>query len=112
MTFQRGAIVTVSGAQLTQPAFAKVVCESGLTKSELAFLYGVSRQTIYDWAECKPVRKPSYTVRIADTITRVLLQAIDRRILPLKPMSRDTRPAGIARLAKMLQDLKPAPIKE
>ena len=111
MTFQRGAIAAVSGAQLTQPAFAKVVCESGLTKSELAFLYGVSRQTIYDWFDGERVRKPSYTVRIADTITKVLLQAIDRRILPLKPMSRDARAAGIARLAKTLQDLKPAPIK-
>ena len=91
--------------------FARVTRESGLTKSELAFLYGVSRQTIYDWAEGKRSRKPSYTVRIAESITQVLIQAIDRKILPLKPMSREARAAGIARLAKTLQDLKPAPIK-
>ena len=91
--------------------FARVIKESGLTKSELAFLYGVSRQTIYDWAESKKARKPSYTVRIAETITAVLVSAIDRKILPLKPMSRDARAAGITRLAKTLQDLKPAPIK-
>jgi DNA-binding XRE family transcriptional regulator len=91
--------------------FQRVVAHSGLTKSELAYLYGVSRQTIYDWADGKRSRKPSYTVRIAETITAVLVSAIDRHILPLKPMSRDARAAGIARLAKTLQDLKPAPIK-
>ena len=91
--------------------FARVIRESGLTKSELAFLYGVSRQTIYDWVDGKHIRKPSYTVRIAETITAVLVSAIDRKILPLKPMSKEARAAGIARLAKTLQDLKPAPIK-
>ena len=31
--------------------FQRIVRESGLTKSELAYLYGVSRQTIYDWVD-------------------------------------------------------------
>ncbi|MDP2650387.1 MAG: hypothetical protein Q8P16_02370 [bacterium] len=99
----------VAGAQ--SMTFQRVIRESGLTKGEIASLYGVSRQTIYAWDEGKHVRKPSYTVRIAETITAVLVSAIDRHILPLKPMSREARAAGIARLAKTLQYLKPTPIK-
>lgn len=91
--------------------FQRVVSESGLTKSELAYLYGVSRQTIYDWMEGGHARKPSYTVRIAKTITKALLNAVDRKLLPLPPMTRDARKHRVELMWKKLQGFKPAPIK-
>ncbi len=91
--------------------FQRVIRESGLTKSELAGLYGVSRQTLYDWLAGKPSRKPSYTVRIAETITKALLNAIDRKILPLAPMAKDARKKRVDAMARTLAGLKPAPIK-
>lgn len=95
--------------------FPRVVSESGLTKSELAYLYGVSRQTIYDWMEGTearaPSRKASYTLRIAETITKAIMVAINRKILPLAPMAREARKKRVDAMAKTLAGLKPAPIK-
>ena len=91
--------------------FARVIANSGLTKSEIAYLYGISRQSVYDWLAGKPSRKPSYTVRIAETITKALLNAVDRKILPLAPMAKDARKKRVDAMHRTLAGLKPAPAK-
>jgi hypothetical protein len=44
-------------------------------------------------------------------ITAALLSAIERKVLPFAAVSREVRAARIARMAKTLQSLKPAPAK-
>ena len=67
--------------------FARVLGESGLTKVELAQLYQVSRQTIHYWAKVGPPREGTYTARMAESITKALLIAVERHILPLSAMA-------------------------
>ena len=88
--------------------FARVQDQAGLTKIELAALYGVSRQTIHAWGKAPP-RAGSYTARMATTITVALCAALDRRLLPFASMDKAKRAARIASMAKTLQALKPAP---
>ena len=83
---------------------------SGLTKVELAELYGVSRQTIHYWVAVAPPRAGSYTARMAETITAALENAIARKLLPLGAMDKFARRARIVKMARTLQGLKPAPI--
>lgn len=89
--------------------FKRVLNNAGLTKIELAFLYGVSRQTIHTWAAGGLPRAGSYTERMATVITRALNGALDKRILPLGPMSRDMRLVRVGKMAMTLQSMKPAP---
>lgn len=89
----------------------RVLTDSRLTRVELATLYGVSRQTIHTWLTASPPREGSYTARMAKVITVALLTAIERKILPLAAMSKESRADRIARMAKTLQSLKPAPAK-
>ena len=91
--------------------FARVLGESGLTKVELARLYSVSRQTIHYWAKVGPPREGTHTARMAESITKALLIAVDRRILPLSAMAVEARRSRIAKMAVTLGNLKPAPIK-
>ena len=91
--------------------FARVLGESGLTKVELARLYGVSRQTIHYWAKVGPPREGTYTARMAATITKALLSAVEKRVLPLSAMDAGVRRARIARMAVTLGNLKPSPMK-
>jgi hypothetical protein len=48
---------------------------------------------------------------MASVITAALLNSIERKILPFAAVSREIRAARIARMAKTLQSLKPAPAK-
>ena len=91
--------------------FAKVLDYSGLTKIELASLYGVSRQTIHGWAGSSPPRAGSLLARQAESITAALVKAIDARQLPFSPIDKELRRARIAKMAARLQELKPAPVR-
>jgi mono/diheme cytochrome c family protein len=91
--------------------FARVVEKSGLTKVELAALYGVTRQTIHYWITVGPPREGGYTDRMAETITEAILNAIAKGILPLTAISKQARTDRVLKMAKTLQSLKPAPVK-
>ena len=91
--------------------FQQVLDRTGLTRGELATLYGVSRQAIYYWKDTTLKRTNSYAARMAETITRALLVAISRGILPLPVMDKGQRRKKVAAMAKTLQALKPAPVK-
>ena len=91
--------------------FEQVLDRTGLTRGELAKLYGVSRQAIYYWKDTALKRTNTYTARMAETITRALLVAIARGILPLPVMDRGQRRKKIVSMARTLQALKPAPVK-
>ena len=88
--------------------FQRVLDSAGLTKVELAELYGVSRQTIHTWAAGGSPRVASYTARMATVITTAMLAAIERRLLPLPAMDKAARAKRIASMAKTCQNLKPA----
>lgn len=92
-------------------AFARVLRKAGLTKVELATLYGVSRQTIYEWAAGETPRAGGYTARMAESITEALVAALSSGKLPFAAMDKGRRRLVIASLARSLQNLKPAPVK-
>lgn len=90
----------------------RVVAGSGLTKKELAILYGTSRQTIHAWyLGTSPPREGSLLARQAEVITQALLNSIEKGLLPFPAMAKEARKARIARMAQTLQGLKPAPVK-
>lgn len=92
--------------------FARVVRESGLTKVELAELYGVSRQSIHNWIRAEPpTAAKSLQGRMAAVITATLDTALDRRILPFgRSTPKDIRRSRVARMAAKLRGLAPAPV--
>jgi DNA-binding XRE family transcriptional regulator len=90
----------------------RVVRDSGLNKSELAALYGVSRQTLYTWLDDQPPRPGSLQARLAEAITATILAAIDKRALPLVPTDVRQRRERIAKMRDTLQNLKPAPAQQ
>ena len=88
----------------------RVLAESGLTKGEVAQIYGVTRQTIYRWADGLPSRKYALSERrMQEVITAALLTAVERRILPLASTDKEIRRRRIERMARMCQALKPEP---
>ena len=89
--------------------FKRVLRDSGLNKSELATLFGVSRQTIHTWSNGGEPREGSYTARMQSSITAALCAALDKRILPLSAMERERRVARVESMARQLQNLKPSP---
>ena len=91
--------------------FARVLDTSGLTKKDLAQLYGVSRQTIHGWAFVGPPRAGSLLARQAEVITQALVAAIERGLLPLEAMDKTARRERILKMAARLQGLKPAPVR-
>lgn len=92
-------------------SFKVVLDRSRLTISELATLYGVSRQTIHTWSKGGEPRASTYTARMAEVITRALLVSLERRLLPMAAMDKAVRAGRIAKMAATLQAMKPAPIK-
>lgn len=89
-------------------AFNRVLFNSGLTKAELAKLYGVSRPTIYAWAKGAGPWPGTLAARRVDAITAALCSAIDRKVLPLRAASPEWRAARVAKMTVTLQNLKPA----
>ena len=90
-------------------SFKRVLQGGGFSKTEIAVLYGVSRQTVHTWASGGNPRPGSYTERMAKVITTALVGAMDKRILPLGAMEREARVARIHKMSVTLQSLKPAP---
>ena len=91
--------------------FNRVVTGSGLTKVELAQLYGVSRQTIHTWSTGDQPRENSLLARQAEVTTQALVKLIDMRQLPWGAMDREVRRSRIEKMSQRLQSLKPAPSK-
>lgn len=86
--------------------FRKVFTGSGLTKSELAGLYGVTRQTIYDWYRGPSVPKQHAVVHREAAYTPAILRAIDHGILPLRPTpDKEQRAERVRSMAKALHSL-------
>lgn len=90
--------------------FRRVARDSGLTKAELAHLYGVSRPTVYGWLGEAPPREGSILARQAEVITAALITSIERKILPLAAMDTAKRRVRIDNMRRTLQGLKPAPV--
>ena len=92
--------------------FARVVESSGFTKRELAYIYGVSRQTIYDWLrEHSAPSQLALSTRAAKT-TEVLLLATSGP-KPSLPFRKDIRPEERKRrisviTTRIMASLKPA----
>lgn len=89
--------------------FKRVLRDAGLNKSELAALYGVSRQTIHTWAKGGEQVPGSLNARMSASITAALCAALDKRMLPFPAMDRDRRVARVESMARTLQNLKPSP---
>ena len=89
--------------------FARVVSESGLAKTELASLYGVSKQTIHGWIAGHSPRAHSILARQAEVITQALVKLLDMRQLPWAAMDKAVRKARVEKMSEKLQSLKPAP---
>lgn len=96
---------------MLDPNFREVLEHSGLTRTELSELYGVSRQTIHYWRVKGPPREATYTARMATVITQAIITAIRRKLLPLPAIDKRIRAQKITTMAKTLQALKPAPLK-
>ena len=93
----------------SREAFARVVKQAGLTKYELAALYGVSRQSIYDWLKGDMPKAGGLLSRMADALPVVLLAAVTKRALPMPPVDKAVRKARIARMQARLEKLPAAP---
>ena len=91
--------------------FQRVINETGLTRTELARLYGVSRQTIHQWTVAAGPREGGHTARMGEGVTHAVRTAVKRRIRPRPGLDKQTRRGKVAVMAKTLQGLKPAPMK-
>lgn len=91
--------------------FQRIVRDSGLTKLEIASVYGIARQTVYQWLEGQLPRVNSLADRMAFTITNMLLHAMRLKALPLRPMDTKLRKAEVTRIRARAQNLKLAPAK-
>ena len=99
--------------------FTRVVTKSGLTKLELAALYGTSRQTIYVWASGRQPHEKDPKSRGAviyppwrfAAITQALVKLIDLRQLPWGALDKAVRRSRITKMSEKLQGLKPAPVR-
>lgn len=84
--------------------FTKVMDTAGLTKHELAALYGVSRQTLYLWRTRVPGQKT--LAERAEKYTEGLHSALTRGLLPLSPsVPRERRVEMLRSMAKRLHTL-------
>lgn len=82
----------------------RVAASSGLTKAELASLYDVTRQTLYNWMAGSAPRT-KYLLQLADTVTEGLDAAIRRGILPLPSLNDAERRRKLESMYKHLRTL-------
>lgn len=94
---------------LSPEGFRAVVTQSGLSKYELAKLYGVARQTIYDWAAGSMPKTGSLLARMADAVTVSLRASITKGVLPMAPVDRAIRQRRIDAMRKTLEKLPATP---
>ena len=85
-------------------AFARVFDESGLTKTEIADIYGVSRQTVYAWYSGSSAPLQRTVVAKEQLYTRALITALDKRLLPL-PRNPAQRKERLLKMRQALHDL-------
>lgn len=86
-----------------QAKFKRVFKESGLTKSELASLYGVSRQTVYSWYKGDATPTQKTLAAREEMYSRALVAAIERGVLPLRDKNGTTARAN--KIQSMVQTL-------
>lgn len=91
--------------------FKRVSDDSGLTKAELAGVYGVSRQTIYSWLNGPGPRPDSIVARSASATTRMLSAMLTRKLLPLK-VNADERKRRLGKITTNATTLRPDPVGE
>lgn len=85
--------------------FTTVFERSGLTKAELATLYGVSRQTIYDWYTGASAPAQKALVIREELYTSGLASAIDRGVLPVRVKDAKLRKERVLAMAQALHAL-------
>lgn len=65
--------------------FVKVVQGSGLTKGELANLYVVTIQTIYNWLSGRTHPTQAFVVEHSEVMNSLLKRTITAGLLPMSP---------------------------
>jgi DNA-binding XRE family transcriptional regulator len=85
-------------------SFARVFDDSGLTKTEIADIYGVSRQTVYAWYSGDSAPLQRTVVAREQLYTRALITALDKRLLPL-PRNPVQRKERLLKMRQALHDL-------
>ena len=86
--------------------FARVFENAGLTKDELAVLYGVSRQTLYGWYNGTSLPKQAVLARRADIYSKALTVVISKGVLPFPAnLSKPDRDARLLKMAQSMHDL-------
>lgn len=88
-----------------QTKFKTVFDKSGLTKSELASLYGVSRQTIYDWYTGASAPTQKALAAREELYTRGLAIAVEKGVLPIRAHDQKIRKDRVLAMAKSLHNL-------
>lgn len=81
---------------------------SGLSREELAQIYGVTRQTMHYWRVRGAPKYDTHAGRRIELVSAALIKAIGQGLLPLPPtLAKPQRKARIAAMAKRCQGLTP-----
>jgi DNA-binding XRE family transcriptional regulator len=93
--------------------FKRVFDKSGLSKSELGYIFQVSRQTIYDWAKQDTEPKQAGLAFRFEVYSKALAAAIDKRALPLPTsLPKEVRRQRLLTIAMQLHGLtKPTQLR-
>lgn len=84
----------------------KIVRDSGLTKLEIARLFGISRQTLYTWLEGKSMPKQDYMKRLVGRGCESILNAMKMRVLPMSVgLTKLQRRHNIGVMAQKIQSI-------
>lgn len=84
--------------------FGEVCTGSGFTKRELGIIYGVSRQTIYDWLRGSEPSQLALVER-AKVATQAIVNAIRAKVLPLpSTLGEDSRKRRIDAIIKTIME--------
>lgn len=84
--------------------FKRVFEESGFTKSELAKLFGVSRQTIYSWYDNIAPKQAGLTTKV-NIYSTAIVATIDKGVLPLRVVDKNIREKYLQKIATKLHEL-------
>lgn len=91
---------------MNHAAFRRVFEKSGLTKSELAYIYQVSRQTIYDWMKGDSEPKQGGIGLRFRVYTEALDTAVDKGVLPMpNNLTKEVRRRRLLTIATQLHGL-------
>lgn len=85
--------------------FRRVFEKSGLTKSELGYIFQVSRQTIYDWYKGTEPKQAGVGHRF-EIYTAALNKAMSKKALPMPTgLTKQVRQARLLTIATQLHGL-------